>query len=387
MFAAITTFVPNDDVFVGMKSRFAFSPSSKSVGGVAPPMVVFDENHYGVFMEPSIAEFMRLRDVMCKHRLFVTDGEVKPTDSMDGDAITEVEPQDGYSFSYGMRTTATLADVAFIGNMSEHKLYVAAAPREDEGFQLPAPRESTPIGPPAPPTPPPDPDAPAGAAAGPHAGAPPAALFETTPDTLLRRRRCPAESPEVRDLREDVFHRVEVVCKKLRRDMLAQRRDKALNQVNALFEHLKEQPGFGELEFRNHAMVDPMLVENFNRPRGRHNIPPETYARPGHYQQKPSPSWKRRSAKNHLLAVLVRSMHRKLNMECYKLHVTNRERTAAHRRVDPDAALTNRELCEHVYHNSGRSYWTEEAMESMKDRLPAAEAYLTAAAMTWLLAN
>ena len=212
----------------------------------------------------------------------------------------------------------------------------------------------------------------------------PGPLFEVVPATLARRSRFGPEDVAVKDLREQVLFRVELACKLLRRDMLDRDREKALGQVNRLFEFMKQQPGFDAIEFRNHAMVDPMIVGNFNKPRGRHNVPPETYARPGHYEARPSPSWRRRSAKKHLLAVLIRSMHRKLNRDSYGAHFVHLERVPAYRAVQEGSPLTHRQLCEHLYHNSARSYWTEGAMQAMLGRVTAAEAYLREAAFEWL---
>ena len=82
------------------------------------------------------------------------------------------------------------------------------------------------------------------------------------------------------------------------------RRNLVLQNLNALFEHLRRKPRYPDLAFRNGVMVDPVLPDKFNVPRGAtHN---ETYGP----QMAQGPRWRQGGLDRQLCVIIARSVHR-----------------------------------------------------------------------------
>ena len=149
MFASVSTFQPNTQEFDSLYERFIFSPGAKPTGDVAPTMIVFDENHYGVFLKPKLDDFKKIGTALTKHRLFVRGGEVQDTGPMGAvaEVVDQVHP---HKLTYGMLAPDTeLLEESELPTpvTCSYALYVGRHPRED-GYQLHAQRDSAPIGPP-----------------------------------------------------------------------------------------------------------------------------------------------------------------------------------------------------------------------------------------------
>ena len=357
------------------------------------PMVVFDENHFGVFAGQTATEFKEMGESLPWLRLLLDPTDVPTDGSMqvdrDADALTNL-----FSGDDVMKRRSALYDSDAVPNPTEFLLYVREDAQRPAGVVASAPLE----------------DEPEADAEG--------ALFGAPPPSLRRYIKDGNEPADHAGIRSDAREAVVSACKRMLRRLLSdnppaedeeddededdddeeQEQGEAAvylrSHVNALFEHLKTQPGFEPVEFRNGAIVDPMLAKNFNIPRGAHAPrAPELYYQEGS-EPAATPSWRHGPARKRLLVVLIRSLHRSLNCAAYKRHVdkgvgANRDLLA---RIPSDAIvrgyeLSQREVCEHLFHHSNRSFWTMEALHGLGNDVAAKSQQLENIVRAWVADN